>query len=78
MKALRYAQQMNVVRMYDDGSIEIALPAVGNFDGFRFTATLTEREAAQRSVGRKLLNDTRVAEYLAMQELARRGIEEVG
>lgn len=77
MKAHRYAQKLTITRMEENGSIEIDLPAIGNFDGFRFVATHAEREAARVAVGRSLLNDTRVAEYLAAQELARRGIEEV-
>jgi len=77
MKAYRYAQHLTVARFHDDGSVDIDLPAFGDFDGFRFRATLAEREAAQVAVGRSLINDTRVFEYLAVQELTRRGIEEV-
>ena len=77
MKAYRYAQKSTWAHLYDDGSLEIDLPAIGEFDGFRFRVTLEEREAARAAVGRQLINDTRVHEYLAMQELARRGITEV-
>lgn len=77
MKAYRYAQHMTIARMHDDGSIDIDLPAIGEFDGFRFHATLEERETARIAVGRSLINDTRVTEYLVTQELKRRGIQEV-